>query len=144
VQGFGVLDFPPWIEVAGGAAMLAAAATAAAFLRRRWGLSLLRDFMLLFLLTLPLFGAPPLLAAAPFEGPRRDLAIDPCSDKSRHLAEGGAGAVGTIEGAGFRILTLLENRMGEEGRDHVRRNFLMTRKLRDLLVLVHRLWERAR
>jgi trehalose synthase len=48
--------------------------------------------------------------------------------------------VSSSEGAGFRILTLLENpdlarRMGEEGREHVRRNFLITRNLRDLLVL---------
>jgi trehalose synthase len=49
--------------------------------------------------------------------------------------------VSSTEGAGFRMLTLLENpdlarRMGEEGREHVRRNFLITRNLRDLLVLM--------
>lgn len=57
--------------------------------------------------------------------------------------------VNSIEGAGFRILSLLENpdlarRMGEEGREHVRRNFLITRNMRDFLVLLNLLRERVR
>ena len=57
--------------------------------------------------------------------------------------------VSTIEGAAFRIYTLLENpdlaaRMGEEGREHVRRNFLITQNLRDALVLLTWLRGRAR
>lgn len=45
--------------------------------------------------------------------------------------------VSSFEGAAFRIQTLLENRdlaqrMGEEGREHVRRNFLITRNLRQV------------
>jgi trehalose synthase len=49
--------------------------------------------------------------------------------------------VSSVEGAAFRIYTLLENpdlatRMGEEGREHVRGNFLITRNLRDYLVLL--------
>ncbi|MFN3484298.1 MAG: glycosyltransferase, partial [Planctomycetota bacterium] len=55
--------------------------------------------------------------------------------------------VSTIEGAAFRIYTLLENpdlaaRMGQEGREHVRRNFLITQNLRDALVLLT--WLRGR
>lgn len=70
----GVLDFPPWVRLAGGAALFAAALAAAAFLGRRRGLSLLQDFLFLLLLTLPLFGAQLFLAAAPPEWPWRDLA----------------------------------------------------------------------
>lgn len=56
--------------------------------------------------------------------------------------------VSSIEGAAFRIQTLLENpeqarRMGEEGREHVRRNFLITRNLRDYLVALLLLRERG-
>jgi trehalose synthase len=55
--------------------------------------------------------------------------------------------VSSIEGAAFRIHTLLENpdlaeRMGREGREHVRRHFLITQSLRDLLVLLT--WLRGR
>jgi trehalose synthase len=57
--------------------------------------------------------------------------------------------VSSVEGAAFRILTLLESpelaaRMGAEGREHVRRHFLMTRKVRDYLVLLRWLKERRR
>lgn len=46
--------------------------------------------------------------------------------------------VHSVEGAAFRIRQLLNNpemakRMGERGREHVRRNFLITRQLRDYL-----------
>jgi trehalose synthase len=49
--------------------------------------------------------------------------------------------VSSVEGAAFRIYTLLENpdlaaRMGMEGREHVRRNFLVTRNFRDYLTLL--------
>ncbi len=54
--------------------------------------------------------------------------------------------VSSVEGAAFRIQTLLENpdlahRMGEEGREHVRWNFLITRSVRDYLVLLTQLRE---
>ncbi|MBI2900203.1 MAG: glycosyltransferase [Planctomycetes bacterium] len=57
--------------------------------------------------------------------------------------------VSSVEGAAFRIQTLLENpdlarQMGEEGREHVRRNFLITRSVRDYLVLLTWLKERRR
>ena len=51
--------------------------------------------------------------------------------------------VNSVEGAAYRIRYLLNNpalmrRMGEAGREHVRRNFLITRHLRDYLsLLVH-------
>lgn len=51
--------------------------------------------------------------------------------------------VNSVEGAAYRIRYLLSNpalmrRMGEAGREHVRRNFLITRHLRDYLsLLVH-------
>jgi small-conductance mechanosensitive channel len=70
----GVLDFPPWVRIAGGAALLAAAVAAAAILRRRGGLSVLRDFTLLLLLSIPLLVARLFLAAAPPEWPWRDVA----------------------------------------------------------------------
>ena len=46
--------------------------------------------------------------------------------------------VHSVEGAAFRIRQLLNNpemakRMGERGREHVRRNFLITRQIRDYL-----------
>jgi trehalose synthase len=49
--------------------------------------------------------------------------------------------VETVEGAAFRIRQLLSNpeligRMGAAGREHVRRNFLITRHLSDYLALV--------
>lgn len=49
--------------------------------------------------------------------------------------------VSSIEGAAFRLRSLLERpelaaRMGREGREHVRRNFLITRSLRDYLALL--------
>ena len=49
--------------------------------------------------------------------------------------------VETVEGAAFRIRQLLSNpeligRMGAAGREHVRRNFLVTRHLSDYLALV--------
>jgi trehalose synthase len=55
--------------------------------------------------------------------------------------------VSSSEGAGFRILSLLENpalaqRMGEEGREHVRRNFLITRNLMELMLLITLIKER--
>ena len=51
--------------------------------------------------------------------------------------------VNSVEGAAYRLRYLLANpdlarRMGESGREHVRRNFLVTRHLRDYLsLLVH-------
>jgi len=51
--------------------------------------------------------------------------------------------VNSVEGAAYRIRYLLSNpalmrKMGEAGREHVRRNFLITRHLRDYLsLLVH-------
>jgi len=56
--------------------------------------------------------------------------------------------VGSPEGCAFRILSLLENpdlprRLGTEAREHVRRNFLITRNLRDYLVLLTLLRRRA-
>lgn len=56
--------------------------------------------------------------------------------------------VNTVEGAAFRIQTLLENpelaqRMGVEGRELVRRNFLITRNLGDYLTLLNWLKLRA-
>ena len=50
-------------------------------------------------------------------------------------------AVETVEGAGFRIRHLLGNpeligRMGAAGREHIRRNFLITRHLGDYLALL--------
>ena len=55
--------------------------------------------------------------------------------------------VNSVEGAAFRIQSLLESperayRMGEEGRERVRRNFLMTRNVMDYLVLLRWLKER--
>jgi trehalose synthase len=49
--------------------------------------------------------------------------------------------VHSVEGAGFRVRHLLNNpglmtRMGAAGREHVRRNFLITRQLADLLTLL--------
>jgi trehalose synthase len=49
--------------------------------------------------------------------------------------------VETVEGAAFRIRHLLSNpeligRMGAAGREHVRRNFLVTRRLSDYLALI--------
>jgi trehalose synthase len=49
--------------------------------------------------------------------------------------------VHTVEGAGFRMRHLLNNpglitRMGAAGREHVRRNFLITRQLADVLTLL--------
>lgn len=49
--------------------------------------------------------------------------------------------VHSVEGAAFRLRYLLSHpkaaqRMGEEGREHVRRNFLITRHLRDYLLLM--------
>lgn len=56
--------------------------------------------------------------------------------------------VKSIEGAAFRLRNLLENpalaeQMGREGREHVRRNFLITRSLRDYLALLTWLWQRT-
>ena len=51
--------------------------------------------------------------------------------------------VNSVEGAAYRIRYLLSNpelirKMGEAGREHVRRNFLITRHLRDYLsLLIH-------
>jgi trehalose synthase len=52
--------------------------------------------------------------------------------------------VETVEGAAFRIRQLLSNpeligRMGAAGREHVRRNFLVTRHLSDHLALIYHL-----
>ncbi|HEY7869727.1 MAG TPA: glycosyltransferase, partial [Methylomirabilota bacterium] len=52
--------------------------------------------------------------------------------------------VETVEGAAFRIRQLLSNpeligRMGAAGREHVRRNFLVTRLLSDHLALIYHL-----
>ncbi len=49
--------------------------------------------------------------------------------------------VSSVEGAAFRLRNLLENpslaeKLGREGREHVRRNFLITRSLRDYLALL--------
>jgi trehalose synthase len=49
--------------------------------------------------------------------------------------------VHSVEGAGFRVRHLLNNpglmtRMGAAGREHVRRNFLITRQLADVLTLL--------
>jgi trehalose synthase len=49
--------------------------------------------------------------------------------------------VHSVEGAGFRVRHLLNNpgllnRMGAAGREHVRRNFLITRQLADFLTLL--------
>jgi trehalose synthase len=54
--------------------------------------------------------------------------------------------VKSIEGAAFRLRNLLENpalaeQMGREGREHVRRNFLITRSLRDYLALLTWRWQ---
>ncbi|HEX9722970.1 MAG TPA: glycosyltransferase [Vicinamibacteria bacterium] len=53
--------------------------------------------------------------------------------------------VNSVEGAAFRLRTLIENpalaaQMGREGKEHVRRNFLITRNLRDYLALLSWLW----
>jgi trehalose synthase len=45
-----------------------------------------------------------------------------------------------MEGAAFRIRQLLNNpematKMGEQGREHVRNNFLITRQVRDYLAV---------
>ncbi len=50
--------------------------------------------------------------------------------------------VNPVEGAAFRIRQLLNNpdmagRMGEHGREHVRKNFLITRQIRDYLAVWH-------
>ena len=51
----------------------------------------------------------------------------------------------SVEGAAFRLRSLLENpalaeQMGREAKEHVRRNFLITRSLRDYLALLTWLW----
>jgi len=53
--------------------------------------------------------------------------------------------VNSVEGAAFRLRSLLENpalaeQMGREAKEHVRRNFLITRSLRDYLALLTWLW----
>jgi trehalose synthase len=76
--------------------------------------------------------------------------------KGKPVIGGAAGGIGvqilygvtgytvtSVEGAAYRIRYLLSNpalvrKMGEAGREHVRRNFLITRQLRDYLsLLVH-------
>ena len=55
------------------------------------------------------------------------------------IIHGGTGfLVNSVEGAAFRARQLLNNptmskNMGERGREHVRKNFLITRQLRDYL-----------
>jgi trehalose synthase len=49
--------------------------------------------------------------------------------------------VNSAEGAAHRIVSLLKNpelakRLGENGREHVRNNFLITRQLTDYLLLM--------
>ena len=55
--------------------------------------------------------------------------------------------VNSVEGAAFRLRSLLENpalaeQMGREGKEHVRGNFLITRSLCDYLALLSWLWSR--
>jgi trehalose synthase len=50
--------------------------------------------------------------------------------------------VNSVEGAGFRIRHLLNNpevrnRMGQDAKEYVRQNFLITRHLRDYLTLMY-------
>jgi trehalose synthase len=57
--------------------------------------------------------------------------------------------VHSVEGAAFRIRQLLNNpemskRMGEQAREHVRRNFLITRQVRDYLAVWYSLLNKGR